>query len=47
MFHKDIKELQNTIQCLKSQFKEEEFSVEIISLKNEGKDINALPFLQI
>jgi len=45
IFHKDISELYKTIEELKSFFLNEQISIEILPLKNEGEDINALPFL--
>ncbi len=45
LFHSSIKELQETIEKLKSAFKEDSFTMDIIHLKNEGEDISPLPFL--
>jgi len=45
LFHKTPSELYETIEELKEKFSEESFTIEILPLKNEGEDINALPFL--
>ncbi len=45
VFHKEENELRKVLEKLKEIFKEELFTSEIIPLKNEGEDINALPFL--
>lgn len=45
LFHKTPSELYETIEDLKEKFSEESFTIEILPLKNEGEDINALPFL--
>jgi len=43
--HKDMLELHKILNSLKEEFKSDPLSVEIIPLKNEGTDINTLPFL--
>lgn len=45
IFHKNIKELYETIEELKKTFSEESIITEILPLKNEGEDINTIPFL--
>lgn len=45
LFHSSVKELQDTIEKLKNTLKDESFTIDIISLKNEGEYINPLPFL--
>ena len=44
-FHKDVKTLHDGLKELKSFFKEENIDIKILPLKNEGEDINSLPFL--
>jgi len=45
VFHKEENELRKVLEELKEIFKQESFTSEIIFLKNEGEDINSLPFL--
>lgn len=45
LFHKTEEDLRNFIIDFKNHFKEESFNLEIIPLKNEGEDINVIPFL--
>ena len=45
LFYKSEKELRATLQKFKEVFKEESFDLNILPLKNEGEDINALPFI--
>ncbi len=45
LFHKDEEGLRETIRDLKELMKEESFSIDVIPLKNEGEDINVIPFL--
>lgn len=44
IFHKEENELRKILEKIKEIFKEESFTSEIIPLKNEGEDVNALPF---
>ena len=44
VFHKEENELRKVLEEIKEIFKEESFTSEIIPLKNEGEDVNALPF---
>ena len=46
VFHKEEDELRKVLKKIKQVFKEESFTLEIIPLKNEGEDINTLPFLE-
>ncbi len=43
--HKEISELHKILNSLKEKFKNELLSIEIMPIKNEGTDINTLPFL--
>ncbi|MEK6898816.1 MAG: winged helix-turn-helix transcriptional regulator [Nanoarchaeota archaeon] len=45
IFHKNLEDLHKTISDLNAQFQNEQIAIEILPLKNEGEDINALPFL--
>jgi len=45
IFHKEENELRKVLEKLKEIFKQESFTLDIIPLKNEGEDINSLPFL--
>lgn len=45
IFHEEISDLHKTIEELKNIFSEESISIEILPLKNEGENINSLPFL--
>lgn len=45
LFHHSVEELHKTILSLNQAFKDESFDLSIIPLKNEGEDINPLPFL--
>ena len=45
MFHKSTEEIHETIKDLKEQFSKESLDIQIIPLKNEGEDVNTLPFL--
>ena len=43
--HRDMLEIHKILNSFKHEFKNEQFSIEIIPLKNEGEDVNLLPFL--
>ena len=45
IFHKEESELREVLQKLKETFKDKSFLIELAPLKNEGEDLNALPFL--
>lgn len=45
LFYKDIKELHNFLEKLKNYFSEEPLDISVCLLKNEGEDVNPLPFL--
>lgn len=45
VFHRDILELHKTLNSLKEFFPNESITTEILLLKNEGEDINTIPFL--
>ncbi len=45
IFHKEESELRKVLENLKEIFKQESFTSEIIPLKKEGENVNALPFL--
>ncbi len=45
IFHKDISEIYKILKDLKEAFSGESISAEILPLKNEGEDVNPLPFL--
>lgn len=45
LFHKTEEELRQAIADIKNNFSEEEMILEILPLKNEGNDVNPLPFL--
>ncbi|MEK6927945.1 MAG: winged helix-turn-helix transcriptional regulator [Nanoarchaeota archaeon] len=45
VFNKSESELREVLKSLKEHFKEELFSVNILPLKNEGENLNPLPFL--
>lgn len=46
IFHKEMSELYKTLEGLKKLFSNESLDIEILPLKNEGEDINVLPFLK-
>ena len=46
VFHKDILELHKVLNELKQTFPDESITTEILLLKNEGENVNALPFLE-
>jgi len=45
IFHKDVSELHSILKNLKQTFPNDSLTIEIIPLKNEGEDVNAIPFL--
>lgn len=45
MFHKDISEIHGILKNLKETFSDESLAFDILPLKNEGEDINSIPFL--
>lgn len=45
IFHKEENELRDVLEKLNNLFKKESFVSEVILLKNEGENINSLPFL--
>ena len=45
LFHKENIELAKAIEELKEKFKDEAIELDVILLKSEGEEINALPFL--
>jgi len=45
LFHKENTELAKAIEELKEKFKDEAIELDVILLKSEGEEINALPFL--
>ena len=45
IFHRDILELHKTLNQLREAFQNESLTTEIIPLKNEGEDVNSIPFL--
>ncbi len=44
LFHKENTELVKAIEELKNRFEDEAIELDVILLKNEGEEINALPF---
>lgn len=45
IFHRDISEIHNTLINLKETFSDDSLTFDILPLKNEGEDINSIPFL--
>jgi len=45
IFHKNISELHKTLNDLRQTFPNESITTAILPLKNEGEDVNTLPFL--
>ena len=46
IFYESVKEIYQTINDLKNSFQDETIDIEIMPLKNEGEEINILPFLE-
>ena len=46
IFHKDVLELHKVLNDLRETFPSESITTEILPLKNEGEDVNTIPFLK-
>ena len=47
IFHKDVLEIHKILNDLKQTFPNESITTDILPLKNEGEDINPIPFFII